>query len=297
MARITQTLSDEVIARLDRFNLRARHIVEGFMIGLHKSPYHGFSVEFSDHRQYNPGDTIRNIDWKVFAKTERYYIKRYEEETNLKSWIILDHSKSMGYTSGTITKLDYAKTLASALSYLMVSQQDAVGLLTFSDKIDGYIPPRAMRSYLDIIFKELIETRPDSGTNTIQTLHSLAERIKKRSLIILISDLLDDPDNILQGLRHFRHQKHEVILFHILDKQEQEFDFKKETQFVDAETGEKITVFPWQIRKDYLEQFHGAADYLKQKCHEYRVEYNPITTDTPFEQNLMNYLIKRSRLH
>ncbi len=297
MTRTSQHLSDELIARLDRFNLRARHIVEGFMIGLHKSPYHGFSVEFSDHRQYNPGDPIRNIDWKVFAKTERYYIKRYEEETNLKSWIILDHSKSMGYASGKTTKLDYAKTLASALAYLMVSQQDAVGLLTFSDRIDGYIPPRAMRSYLDIIFKELIDTKPDSGTNTVQALHNLAERIRKRSLVILISDLLDEPDSILQGLRHFRHQKHEVILFHILDKQEQEFDFKKETQFVDAETGEKITVFPWQIRKDYLQHFHGATDYLKQKCHEYRVEYNPITTDTPFEQNLMNYLIKRSRLH
>ncbi len=297
MAQQTRPIPDEIIARLDRFNIRARQIVEGFMIGLHKSPYHGFSVEFSDHRQYNPGDTIRNIDWKVFAKTERYYIKRYEEETNLKSWIILDRSKSMGYSSGKTSKLDYARTLASALAYLMITQQDAVGLLTFSDKIDRMVPPRAMRSYLDILFKELIDTSPDNGTNTVEILHSLAERIKKRGLIIIISDFMDDPDRILQGLRHFKHQKHEVILFHILDRQEMEFDFKKETQFVDSETGEKITVFPWQIRKDYLQEFNRVTDYLKQKCHEYHVEYNPISTDTPFEQNLLNYLIKRSRLH
>ncbi len=289
-------LSDEFLATIDKFNLRARLIVEGFIIGLHKSPYHGFSVEFSDHRQYNPGDAIRNIDWKVYAKTNRYYIKRYEEETNLKSYIIIDHSNSMGYSSEKISKLEYAKAFASALSYLMISQQDAVGLLTYTNKITGYIPPRSMKTYLNIIFKEIYGLKAKEQTQTADILHSLADRIRKRGLIILISDMIDDPDKILQGLQHFRHQKHEVILFHIQDKQELDFDFKKETEFIDAETNEKITVNPWQIRNDYFKAYRKNVTYLKTKCHESFIEYNPITTDTPFEQNLLQYLIKRSKL-
>jgi uncharacterized protein (DUF58 family) len=289
-------LTEEFIARLDKFNLRARLIVEGFIVGLHKSPYHGFSVEFSDHRQYNPGDPISNLDWKVYAKTNRYYIKRFEEETNLKSYILIDHSKSMAYSSGKISKLEYAKAFGSALSYLMISQQDAVGLLTYSDRITKYIPPRSMRSYLNIIFKELFNLKAEDRTQTAEILHSLADRIKKRGLIILISDLIDDPDKILQGLQHFRHQKHEVILFHIQDKDELDFKFKHETEFVDSESGEKITVNPWQIRKDYLKAYEKNTQYLKSKCHESFIEYNPISTETPFEENLLQYLIKRSKL-
>lgn len=233
-------LSQEFIASLDKFSLRARLIVEGFIIGLHKSPYHGFSVEFSDHRQYNPGDSIGAIDWKVYAKTNRYYIKRYEEETNLKAYIIVDHSASMGYSSGGITKLDYAKAFASALTYLMLSQQDAVGMLSYAETLTSYIPPRSMRSYMSVLFKELYGLQPQSSTNTAAVLHTLADRIKKRGLIILISDLLDDPQAILQGLQHFRHQKHEVLVFHIQDAQELQFDFKRETEFVDAETGKML---------------------------------------------------------
>ena len=289
-------LTEEFIAKLDKFNLRARLIVEGFIVGLHKSPYHGFSVEFSDHRQYNPGDPISNLDWKVFAKTNRYYIKRFEEETNLKSYILVDHSRSMAYSSGEISKLEYAKAFASALSYLMISQQDAVGLLTYSDKLTIYIPPRSMRSYLNVIFKELYNLKAEDKTRTAEILHSLADRIKKRGLIILISDLIDDPDQILQGLQHFRHQKHEVILFHIQDKDEMDFNFKQETEFVDSETGEKITVNPWQIKKDYKKAYNENTTYLKTRCHESFIEYNPITTETPFDESLLQYLIKRSKL-
>ncbi|MBC8384808.1 MAG: DUF58 domain-containing protein [Candidatus Cloacimonetes bacterium] len=289
-------LTEEFVATINRFNLRARLIVEGFIIGLHKSPYHGFSVEFSDHRQYNPGDSIRNIDWKVLAKTNRYYIKRYEEETNLKSYIIVDHSNSMGYSSQKISKLEYAKAFASALTYLMIRQQDAVGLLTYTNKITKYIPPRSMKTYLNVIYKELFDLQPAEATQTAEILHSLADRIKKRGLIILISDLIDDPAKILQGLQHFRHQKHEVILFHIQDKQELDFNFKNETEFVDSETGEKITVNPWQIRKDYQKSYEKNQIFLKTKCHESFIEYNPITTATPFEKNLLQYLIKRSKL-
>ncbi len=294
--RNKQYLSEEFIAKIDKFNLRARLIVEGFITGLHKSPYHGFSIEFSDHRQYNPGDPIKNVDWKIYGKTNRYYIKRYEEETNLKCYIIVDHSSSMGFSSANSSKLEYTKALASALSYLMISQQDAVGLLSFSDRITNFIPPRSMKSYLNIIFKELHNLKAEDKTSTVSVLHSLADRVKKRGLIILISDMIDDPNKIMQGLLHFRHQKHEVILFHIQDKQEIDFDYKRDTEFIDSETGEKITVSPWQIRKDYLQAYEENVKFLKDKCHESRIEYNAITTDTPFEDNLLQYLIKRSKM-
>ncbi|MCK4956190.1 MAG: DUF58 domain-containing protein [Candidatus Cloacimonetes bacterium] len=289
-------LNEEFIANISKFNLRARLIVEGFIVGLHKSPYHGFSVEFSDYRQYNSGDSINNLDWKVYAKTNRYYIKRYEEETNLKSYLIVDHSASMGYASGKTSKLEYAKAFASALAYLMISQQDAVGLLSYTNKITNYIPPRSMRSYLTILFKTLHNLQPQAKTNTAQVLHSLAERIKKRGLIILISDMMDDPDKILQGLQHFRHHKHEVILFHLQDAKEIDLNFKQETEFIDSETGEKVTVNPWQIRKDYQKAYQQNCEYLKTRCHQSFIEYQPITTTTPFDEALLHYLIKRSKM-
>ena len=291
-----QYLSEELIAKIDKFKLKARLIVEGFMIGLHKSPYHGFSVEFSDHRQYNPGDSIKDVDWKVYGKTNRYYIRRYEEETNLKSYILIDHSKSMGYSSRKTTKLEYAKSLASSLSYLMIDQQDASGLLSFTDRITSYIPPRAVKSYLNIILTEIYNLQAEDKTRTAQVLHHLAERIHKRGLIILISDLIDEPDEILSGLQHFRHKKNEVIVFHIQDKQEYQFDFQHETEFIDSETGEKLTVNPWQIKKDYLEEYNRNIEYLKKKCFEARIEYNPITTETAYDQILLQYLLKRARL-
>jgi uncharacterized protein (DUF58 family) len=290
-------LKPEYLVSLDKFTLRARFIVEGFMIGLHKSPYHGFSVEFSDHRQYNPGDPIPSIDWKVYAKTNRYYIKRYEEETNLKCYLLFDHSKSMDYTSGDIKKLDYAKAFSSALIYLMNSQRDAVGFLSYSDEITNYLPPRSMKSYTNLIFSHLYNLQAEAKTNTAEALHHLADRIKKRGLVIIISDLIDEPEKIILGLQHFRHQKHEVILFHIQDLQEMEFDFKKETQFIDAESGEKIIVNPWQIKKDYQISYQESVNFLKHKCHELRIEYNPICTKTPFETALLQYLIKRARLY
>lgn len=289
-------LSEELIARLDKFKLRARLIVEGFMIGLHKSPYHGFSVEFSDHRQYNPGDAIRDIDWKVYGRTNRYYIRRYEEETNLKSYVLIDHSKSMGYSSGGVTKLEYAKSLAASLTYLMMNQQDATAVMSFTDKITGYIPPRAVSSYLDILLSHIYKLEAQDKTNTAEVLHNLAERINKRGLIILISDLIDDPDSILSGLLHFRHKKNEVVLFHIQDKQERQFDFQHETEFIDAESGEKIVVNPWLIKKDYLKEYEKNTAYLKRRCFEAQIEYNPITTDTPFDEVLLHYLMKRSKL-
>ncbi|MCD4829574.1 MAG: DUF58 domain-containing protein [Candidatus Cloacimonetes bacterium] len=266
------------------------------MVGLHKSPYHGFSVEFSDHRQYNPGDSIRHLDWKLFAKTERYYIKRFEEETNLKCHIVVDHSASMGYDSHGVSKLEYAKALASALAWLMVGQQDAIGLLTFTDHVTSYMPPRALRTYLNEVFKELFALRPADRTRTASVLHSLAERIRKRGLVILVSDLLDEPDEIISGLSHFRHAGHEVIVFHLRDPQELAFDFPRDTEFEDAETGERLTVSPWQIRADYKAAFAEAETTLRDRCRERLIDYNAINTQTPFEDCLLHYLVKRGRL-
>lgn len=293
---INELLDNEMLTKIDKFNLRARLIVEGFIIGLHKSPYHGFSVEFSDHRQYNPGDEIKNIDWKVYAKTNRYYIRRYEEETNLKCYILLDHSKSMGYTSLGIDKLNYAKTLAASLSYLMLSQQDAVSLMSFTDKITNFLPPKSVNSYLNIVLKYIQGLNAESRTNTHEVLHALANRIKKRGLVILISDLVDDPEKILNGLLHFRHDKHEVIVFHIQDRQEINFAFDNETIFVDSETNERITVSPWLIKNEYRKYYSEQVEYLKTKCSEANIEYNQVTTDLAFDKMLMEYLIKRSKL-
>ncbi len=291
-------LSDKVVSTIENFNLRARFIVEGFIIGLHKSPYHGFSVEFSDHRQYNQGEPISKIDWKVYARTSKYFIKRYEEETNLKSYILIDHSASMGYASDkNISKLEYAKTLASALSYLLIKQQDAVGLLPFSDKITEFLPASSVRTYLNLLLKKIYNLKPENRTNTSSVLHSLAHRISKRGLIIIISDLIDEPEKIIQGLLHFRYKKHEVIVFHLFDKKEQDFDFTKETEFIDKETGEKVIVNPWQVRKEYKKHYEENLKKIKDKCLEFQIEYNEINTNTPIEELLMKYLIKRAKLY
>ena len=195
----TDSLTPEIIARLDNLSLKARMVVEGFMVGYHKSPYHGFSVEFSEHRAYGPGDEIRHIDWKLFGKTDRFYIKQFEEETNLRTYILLDQSKSMEYNSVIMSKLEYAKTLSAALCYLMLKQQDAVGLTLFDEKIRDYIPPRSKSSHLKILHSRMNKIKPGTDTHIAPVLHHTAEMIKKRGLIILISDLFDDPEKIISG--------------------------------------------------------------------------------------------------
>jgi len=239
-------LTEETLVRLNKFQLFAKSIVEGFLVGLHKSPYHGFSAEFSDHRQYNPGEPLKDLDWKVLAKTERFYVKRYEEETNLRCYILLDHSKSMFYASKQGSKMDYATRLAGALAWLMIAQKDAAGLYTFNHKITAAFPPKAIRSYTAQLFSALLDLKAEDKTDVLLPLHQIAELIKKRSLIVVISDLLDEPEKIMEALKHFRTRHHEVLVFHIVDPQEEQFEFKRETQFVDSETGEKITVSPWQ---------------------------------------------------
>lgn len=274
----------------------ARLVVEGFITGLHKSPYHGFSVEFAEHRQYMPGDEIKRIDWKVYAKTDRHFVKQFEEETNLKSYMLLDASASMGYTSHAISKLEYASYLAAALSYLMLKQRDSVGLVTFDEKIRSFMPPRSVNSYMTLLLKELQKTTSQARTNVAATLHQMAERIHRRGLIILFSDLFDDPQKVMSGLKHFRHKKHEVILFHILDPMERFFDFRQDGVFEDMETGDRLATQPWHIRDDYRRLIANFVGYYKRECLANRIDYLLVDTTNDFDRVLLHYLIKRKRI-
>ncbi len=290
-------LQPETVSSLKGLELKARMVVEGFMAGLHKSPYHGFSVEFAEHRQYMPGDPIRNVDWKVFGKTDRYYIKQYEEETNLKAYLLVDSSRSMAYQSeDRISKFDYAGMLAGALGYLMLRQRDAVGLVTFSEAIHRYIPPRSKSSHLHILLNELAQTAPADATRIGPALHEMAERIKRRGLVVVMSDLLDDPAEIISGLKHFRYNQHEVLIFHILDPRETDLDFAGEAIFEDMETGERITTTPSQIKKDFARQVDAFSEEISYACRQANIDYHRIDTRTTFDQAMYAWLAKRARL-
>ena len=289
-------LNPETVAKLDNMALRARLVVEGYIIGQHKSPYHGFSVEFAEHRAYGPGDEIRHVDWKLYGKTDRYYVKQYEEETNLKVYILLDISRSMKYTSKTVSKLDYASYLSAALSYLMLNQRDGTGLILFDEKIQTFIPPRSTSSHLNTILKHLEKPKLGSDTEIGSVLHEMAERIKKRGLIILISDLMDDQESVLSVLKHFRHNKQEVILFHILDRKEVDFDFNARTRFKDMESGSLLTTEPWQIKSSYKKRIQLLQHEYKKQCRKQLIDYVPLFTDQSLDIALNSYLNKRQKL-
>ena len=281
---------------LNSISMKAKLVVEGYIIGQHRSPYHGFSVEFSEHRSYEPGDEVKHIDWKLYGKTNRLYVKRYEEETNLRAHLILDTSKSMSYTSNKVSKLDYGSYLLAALSYLMISQQDAAGVVLFDEKIRSFIPPKSTPSHLNTLLNVLDAPKPGNDTKIESVLHQMAERINKRGLVIIISDLLDEPKNILKGLKHFRHKKQEVILFHILDRNELEFEFENRTKFVDMESGEEITTDPWHIKNDYKNLILDIQKYYSRNCRLNKIDYVPLYTDDSLEKGLSEYFNKRQRL-
>ncbi|MFZ0390922.1 MAG: DUF58 domain-containing protein [Calditrichia bacterium] len=295
---IQDYLKPEVVIGLKNLDLIARMIVEGFLVGYHKSPYHGFSVEFSEHRQYMPGDNIRDIDWKVYSRTNRFYIKQYEEETNLKAYLLLDVSGSMGYGSGKITKIQYASYLAAAFSYLFIKQRDAVGLVTFSDKIQRFLPPKSAPSYLRFLLQELKKVELSrSRTAVSDTLHELAEKINRRGLIILLTEFLyEDPERILQGLKHFRYYNHEILVFNILDPNDRFFHFNDDAVFVDMETGEKIKTQPYFLQERYREEIGAFYDHLQQECRRYQIDFQTILTSEPFDRALVRYLLKRKKL-
>lgn len=296
MMSLSTYLKPEILGKISNLELKAKLVVEGFITGLHKSPFHGFSVEFSQHRPYNPGDGLRFIDWKVYGRTDRFYIKQFEEETNLKAYLLLDVSKSMTYGSNHTNKISYAKYLAATLAYLMLLQRDAVGLALFDNSLRRLLPPRSVVSYLQPLIGELDGLHTGADTNVGAVLHKLADQIKRRGLIILISDLLDTPDAIISGLRHFRYNGHEVLVFQILDPNERRFNFQGDIIFEDMETGESLRTQPWYIKKEYQRRIDNFIHELQVNCRQNRVDYHLIETSESLENALINYLTKRSRL-
>ncbi len=290
-------LTPNYISQLSNMELRARLIVEGFLIGMHRSPYHGFSVEFAEHRQYFPGDDISNIDWKVYGRSDRLYIKQYEEETNLKAYILIDASKSMGFKrDGSVSKLEYAAYLAAGLTYLMMKQQDATGLAIYDESVRRFYEPHLTYSYMKLLLTELSNLQPNAKTSTANALSSLAERIKRRGLIIVISDFLDDTKSVITALKHFRHRKNEVIAFQVLDDSELNLDFPADTVFTDLETGERMPTQVSAVRSAYKKAVNAFVRDLKSRCFENDIDYALLSTSTPFDKALTAYLTRRKKM-
>jgi uncharacterized protein (DUF58 family) len=290
-------LDPAIVSKLKTLELKARSIVEGFMVGLHKSPYHGFSAEFSEHRSYQQGDPLKNIDWKVFAKSEKYFIKQFEDETNLISHIILDVSKSMDYKqTGSVTKFEYGVLLAASLAYILIRQQDSVGLIQFSDHIENYLAPRSNRIHIQNILRDLEKSVPANKTTTGNCLNLVAEKIKKRGLSIIISDFFDDPDSIIEALNRLYYKRNEVIVFQILDPIEETFAFGKDAVFRDMETGEEILTQPHQIQNAYQSAMKVFLSKIKSECRKKNFDYNLILTTDSFDKALLSFFKKRAKL-
>ncbi len=291
-------LNSQLIHRLEPLSLRARLVVEGFMTGMHRSPYHGFSVEFAEHRMYQPGDALKHIDWKVWGRTDRFYIKQYQEETNLRSHILLDLSASMGFSSDDrVSKAEYGKSLAAALIYLLLSQRDAVGLGLFDTGLRELYPPKSALTWRQVLWSAIENAAVSGETEIGDVLHTMAERIKRRGLVIIISDLFDDPDKIIKGLQHFRHSNQEVLVFQILDPREIDFAFDREARFEELETGKKLVANPWQVKESYKHEMDAFLNEIRSGCGLHLVDHHLLTTSTPLEDALMAFLTKRKLNH
>jgi uncharacterized protein (DUF58 family) len=282
------------LAKYGRLALTARQLVEGFLTGAHKSPYKGFSVEFAEHRQYYPGDEIRHIDWRVYGKTDRYYIKEYEEETNLRAHLLVDASGSMAYRGKTLSKFQYAQHVAASLAYLMLHQRDAVGLVTHDTRIRQLISPKANAKHLLRLLHTLELTQPGGETSLAPIWHDLAVQIPRRGLVVILSDCFDQIEPLMRALRHFRHQRQEVLLFHILAPEEMEFPFKKWTQFRNLEVAHhKLLVDPQQLRREYLKNLETFCQQLRERAGHMQVDYHMMRTDEPVDKALGIYLTRR----
>jgi len=289
-------LEPQALARVKNLSMVARGVVEGFISGLHSSPYKGFSVEFAEHREYTAGDDPRHLDYKMLARTDRLYIKQYEEETNMRVQILLDTSGSMGYSHAEkFTKLEYGSYLTAVLSYLMTRQQDSVGLTTFDTEVRLDMPARSSPRHFNEMMRQLEGLRPGKQTNVAATLHKLANRFKRRCLIVLISDLYDEPEEVLRALHHFRHRRHELIVFHVFDKAEIEFPFRDVIAFHDLETDERIQVDPSYVREAYVEQIKQFIETYRRECTETQIDYVMTDTSVPYDFMLSRYIAKRNR--
>lgn len=288
-------LDPAVLARVGFSPLLARVVVEGFLSGLHRSPYHGFSVEFADHREYVAGDDLRYLDWALFARTDHYYVKRFEEETNLRCHLVLDRSASMGYGTGPLTKWDYACFLATCLAYLMIRQQDAVGLALFGAGPGLFVPPRCRRSHLRQLMAAMVRQAPAGKTDVAASLRAIVRKLKRRGMVVLISDLIDEPEQTLRSIRLLAGHRHDVLVFHVQDAAELDFPFEGAALFRDLETGEEMEVDPASLRSSYREQMRSLCEFYRKGLAEAGVDYQLVNTRTPYDQALTAYLRRRTR--
>ncbi len=286
-------LDPKVLNSIEGLELKARLIVEGFVSGLHRSPFHGFSVEFAEHREYVPGDDIRHIDWKVYGKSDRFYIKQYEEETNLRAWIFLDVSESMEYGSGPMNKVDYGRHVAAALAYLISQQQDAVGLCTFDTKVRKLIPAASSAGHMRTLMRELDQQKTGGETSVGDVVHRAAERIGKRGVVLIISDFFDSLDSILRAVRRLRHNGHEVVLFQLLDRDERDFPFERSVLFEGLEQEMSVLADPAALRTTYLEELKTFTHELRKGCLSDRVDFVELDTHAPLDVALSSYLASR----
>jgi len=286
-------LDPKILVKLERLDLKARLIVEGFISGLHKSPFHGFSVEFAQHREYAPGDDLRRIDWKVYARSDRHYIKEYEEETNLVAYVLLDISESMRYASGELSKLEYGSYVAASLVYLMLQQRDSVGLVLFDDAVRRFVRDSSNPGHRQALIDALENVQPTGKTDLGQALHYMVGQVRRRGMIIVISDLFTDPDRLLAGLKHLRHRRHEVIVFHVLDQHELEFPFQQLTLFKGMEGYPQLFAEPRALREQYLAELGGFMDRVRRECLEHRIDYQRLSTSDPLDVALSSYLATR----
>ena len=296
MAGEARYLDPAVVARLGTIDLKARTIVEGFLTGLHRSPYKGFSVEFAEYRQYIPGDDLATLDWKVYARSDRHFVKKYEEETNLTCHLLLDVSGSMAYGSGGITKLQYGSYLTAALAYLMHRQRDSFGLIAFDDSISALLPASARSGHLRAVLLALERLKIGARTDVAKPLHDLAAAVRKRGLVVLVSDLLDDPARVLDGLKHFRYRGTDVIVFQVLDPYELQFPFEQAARFRDMETADEVMAVPRTVRRGYIERMEGLIATYKRELGLVGIDYCLLDTSKPLELGLMSYLMTRHRV-
>lgn len=288
-------LSPEVLARITSLELLARTVVEGFISGLHRSPYTGFSTEFAEHRQYMPGDDIRYLDWRLLGRTDRYYIKKYRADTNAQCHILIDASASMRYTSTGVTKLQYAQFLGSSLAYLASKQQDAVGLIAFDSEIRLRVPAHNRAGHLRTIFGRLEQLEAGNETRLAETLHIAAEHITRRGVVVVISDFYDEPEAIIKALQHLRFKGNDVIVFHTLDKNETDFDFTEPILLEDSETEEQIHVLPDVLAEGYRKAIGEHIDALREGAAKSRIDYELFTTDKPLDHALFSFLARRAK--
>ncbi|MEJ2704943.1 MAG: DUF58 domain-containing protein [Sedimentisphaerales bacterium] len=297
MAQSRKYLDPAFLSTLGNMDLVARCAVEGFFSGLHPSPFHGFSVEYSDHRQYHAGDELKFVDWKVFGRSDKLYIKQFQQETNTTAYILLDSSKSMSFSGdGKVSKIDYASFLAAALSYLMLSQSDSTALILFAETVTKHIPPQSKRTHLNTILASLQRNKPAGRTNLAGVLHTIAETTKRRGIIILISDLLDDEDDVFKGLAHLKFLRHDVIVFHTMDHQELNLDYEGLIQFEDLESRERIRTFPQSMREGYRQRVAEFLDEIEKTTGNTGIDYCLLDTSKPLNRALVAYLAKRKRL-